>query len=154
MNEERKQVLDMLAAGKITADEADRLLTALEGGASASTAAGAGAASATATAESPKYIRIQADGTNRRDGGPVHINVRVPVKLLRAGVRLGNFIPPQAQQRINERLRERGVAFDVSQIKPENLDEVIDQLRDLTIDIDHHSPNGSTEDVKVKISAE
>ena len=30
MNENRRQILEMLAAGKITADEADRLLAALE----------------------------------------------------------------------------------------------------------------------------
>lgn len=30
MNENRRQILEMLAAGKITADEAERLLVALE----------------------------------------------------------------------------------------------------------------------------
>ena len=30
MNENRRQILEMLAAGKITADEAERLLAALE----------------------------------------------------------------------------------------------------------------------------
>ena len=30
MNENRRQILEMLATGKITADEADRLLAALE----------------------------------------------------------------------------------------------------------------------------
>jgi hypothetical protein len=30
MSENRKQILDMLAAGKITADEAERLIAALE----------------------------------------------------------------------------------------------------------------------------
>ena len=30
MNEHRRQILDMLASGKITADEAERLLSALE----------------------------------------------------------------------------------------------------------------------------
>jgi hypothetical protein len=37
----------------------------------------------------------------------------------------------------------------VSQIKPENINEIIDQLRDLTVDIDHKS-----DDVKIKIFAE
>ena len=32
MNENRRQILEMLAAGKITADEAERLLAALEPG--------------------------------------------------------------------------------------------------------------------------
>ena len=32
MNENRRQILEMLAAGKITADEAERLIAALESG--------------------------------------------------------------------------------------------------------------------------
>jgi hypothetical protein len=32
MNENRRQILEMLAAGKITADEAERLLAALDPG--------------------------------------------------------------------------------------------------------------------------
>jgi hypothetical protein len=32
MNENRRQILEMLAAGKITADEAERLLSAIESG--------------------------------------------------------------------------------------------------------------------------
>ena len=30
---------------------------------------------------------------------------------------------------------EKGIPFDLSQIKPENLEEVIDQLADLTVDV-------------------
>jgi hypothetical protein len=153
MSDERRQVLDMLAAGQISADEADRLLRALDGVTAGKTA------TATATAPPPsaiKYLRIQVDGTNRKDGGPVHINVRVPIALLRAGVRLTNFIPPEARQRINEELRKNGMEVDVTQIRPENLDEVIAQLRDLTIDIDHQrKDSGRPEDnVRIKINAE
>ncbi len=76
--------------------------------------------------------------------------------LLGAGVRLANFIPPQAQRRVNEEMRKQGIDVDVAQIKPENLDELIDQLRDLTIEIDHTSPDPEHkhDDVKVKICAE
>jgi len=145
MSGDRKKVLEMLAAGRITADEADRLLGALEGSGSPATA--------TATADAPrpaaKFLRIVVDGTNGKDGRPVHINVRVPIALLRAGVRLTNFIPQEARQRLNQELRAQGMDIDVNQIRPENLDEVIEQLRDLTVDIDHEHDN-----VKVKINAE
>ena len=33
-------------------------------------------------------------------------------------------------------LREQGVQFDLNQIKPENLEEIIDQIGDLTVDVD------------------
>ena len=79
----------------------------------------------------------------------VHINVRVPIMLLRAGVRLASLIPPKAQEKVNEELRKNGMDFDVSQIKPENINELIDQLQDLSIDIDHEH-----DDVKVRIFCE
>ena len=143
MTEERRQILEMLAGGKINADEADRLLGAL----------GGGSATATSTAVQarplPKFIRVMVDSRDGRDGKPVHINVRVPIQLLRAGVRLASLIPPKAQEKVNEELRKNGMDFDVSQIKPENLNELIDQLQDLSIDIDHEE-----DDVKVRIFCE
>jgi SHOCT-like protein len=143
MTEERRQILEMLAAGKINADEADRLLGALQGEPPAS------ATTTTRDKPSPKFLRVIIDSTDDRKSSPVHINVRVPVALLRAGVRLASFIPTNAQERVNEELHRNGVSFDISQIKPENLNELIDQLQDVSIDID-----SKQEDVKIKIFAE
>lgn len=153
MTNERRKILDMLAAGQITAEQADRLLAALERG----TAEATGPETAGGPSKpAPKYIRVMVDGTDRKDGGPVHVNMRVPIALLRAGVRLASFIPPPAQQRMNEALREKGVNVDVTQIKPENVNELIEQLRDLTIDVDHTGVDADHrhDDVKVKIYAE
>ena len=141
MTEARRQVLELLAAGKITADEADRLIGALQSGES-------GVTTAAPAKPAPKYLRVIVD-SNEKDDGPVHINVRVPLALLRAGVRLASLIPGSAQAEVNRALREQGINVDVSQIKPENINEIIDQLRDLTVDIDHKS-----DDVKIKIFAE
>ena len=140
MTEERRQILEMLAAGKINADEADRLLGALQGDQPTATA--------TQSKAAPKYLRVMID-SNEKESGPVHINVRVPLMLLRAGVRLASFIPPNAQERVNEELRKNGVSFDISQIKPENINELIDQLQDFSIDVD-----AKQDDVKIKIFAE
>ena len=141
MTEARRQILEMLAAGRINADEADRLIGALEG-------SQPGDATAAPAPPAPKYLRVIVD-SNEKDDGPVHINVRVPLMLLRAGVRLASLIPSSAQAEVNRALREQGINVDVSQIKPENINEIIDQLRDLTVDIDHKS-----DDVKIKIFAE
>ncbi len=65
------------------------------------------------------------------------------------GVRLASLIPPKAQEKVNEELRKNGMDFDVSQIKPENINELIDQLQDLSIDIDHEQ-----DDVKVRVYTE
>ena len=143
MTEERRQVLEMLAGGKITADEADRLLGALGGGVATATA------TAVQTRPLPKFIRVMVDAKEGKDNKPVHINVRVPIMLLRAGVRIASLIPPKAQEKVNEELRKNGLDLDLSQIKPENINELIDQLQDLSVDIDHEE-----DDVKVRIFCE
>ena len=142
MSEERRQILEMLASGKISADEADRLLGALQGAPATATTA------ATESKAAPKYLRVMVDANDKHDG-PVHINVRVPLVLLRAGVRLASLIPGPAQVKVNRALHEQGIDFDVSQIKPENINEIIDQLSDVSVDIDQKS-----DDVKIKIFAE
>lgn len=144
MNENRRQVLEMLAAGRITAAEADRLISALDG-AQSSTSPGQ---PDSPKAPAPKYLRVMVDANDKEDG-PVHINVRVPIMLLRAGVRLASLIPPSAQKRVNDELHKNGVDFDISQVKPENLNELIDHLSDVSVDIDHDADG-----VKVKIFAE
>lgn len=143
MTEERRQILEMLAEGKINADEADRLLGALGGSSTTATA------TAVQTKPSPKFIRVMVDAKEGKHDKPVHVNLRVPIALLRAGVRLASLIPAVAQDKVNEELRKNGVDLDIKQIKPENINEVIDQLQDLTIDVDHED-----DDVKIRIFCE
>ncbi|MGD0145039.1 MAG: hypothetical protein ABSC92_17945 [Rhizomicrobium sp.] len=132
MSENRKQILDMLAAGKITADEAERLIAALE------RAPNGEAAAPAARKPLPKYLRVVVEAEDEGSADTLtKVNIRVPFQLLRAGVKLANFLPPKARTQVNDALREKGVDFDLNQIKPENLDELIEQLTDTVIDIDH-----------------
>lgn len=82
-------------------------------------------------------------------GSAAELGAAVHLHHLRAGVRLASLIPTTAQEQVNDAMRERGVAFDLSQIKPENLDELIDQLRELTIDVEQPKEN-----VKVRVFCE
>jgi hypothetical protein len=133
MSEHRREVLQMLAEGKITADEAERLIAALE----KEETAGAGGGSEAGPKAKPRYLRVVVDSQNSHGyHSPVLVNIRVPMQLLRAGVKLASLIPAQAREQVNDAMRERGVPFDLSQIKPENLEELVDQLNDLTIDVD------------------
>ena len=145
MSENRRQVLDMLAAGKITADEAERLLAALE---KETPSVGAAAAPATSA---PRYLRLMVEAEKDGDGDTLAktVNIRVPLQLLRAGVRLASLVPPQARHSIDEALKEKGVAFDLSQLKPENLEELIARLKDVSIDV-----GDARRKVKVKIFCE
>ena len=142
MNENRKQILEMLAASKITAAEAESLLAALEHG-----PAGEGTAKPRA-----KYLRVQVEADEQMTGlkGATRVNVRVPMQLLRAGVRLASLIPPHAQVELNAALHKHGIPLTVAQIKPENLEELIDHLEDLTVDVNGKEGNAT----KVRVFCE
>lgn len=146
MNENRRQILEMLAAGKITADEAERLLAALD----PDTTKPAGATANSAGTTQPgvprtraKYLRVLVEADEDMTGlkGPTTVNVRVPLQLLRAGVRLAALIPQQAHNELDQALSSHGVPLTLSQIKPENLEELIDHLEDLTVDVDGKDGN-------------
>ena len=158
MNENRRQILEMLAAGKITADEAERLLSALDpetsgsvGGVSAVSGNGNSSKSGSVKGH-PKYLRVlvEADESMTGNKGLTTVNVRVPMQLLRAGVRLAALIPQQAHNQLDQALSSHGVPLTLSQIKPENLEELIDHLEDLTVDVDGKDGNAT----KVRVFCE
>jgi hypothetical protein len=131
MNDDRRSVLQMLADGKISPDEAERLISALERN-GPEPARGPDQPNRRA----PKYLRVAVDTDEPGDDGPTKVNIRVPMALLRAGVRLTSIIPPAARNQLNAELAKNGVAFDLNQLKPENLEDLVDQLDDLTVDVD------------------
>src|SRR5262245_56967254 len=134
MNEQRKDILDMLAEGKITPDEAEQLIAALE-------------RDQPPVAASPevrpkgkaKYLRVVVDTTD--DGEPGRVNIRVPLQLLRAGVRLAALIPPQALGQANTELNKSGIPFDLTQLKPEQLEELVEHLDEMTVEVDQRDTN-------------
>ena len=147
MNENRRQILQMLAEGKINADEAERLIAACEEPAASSSATDAAPQSKTKA----KYLRVQVDSEEDAGReGPTKVNVRVPMQLLRAGVKLAGLIPAQAMRSANLAMQEKGIPIDLSQIKPENLEELIDHLEDLTVDVEGKEGNGT----KVRVFCE
>ncbi|MFI9559259.1 SHOCT-like domain-containing protein [Nonomuraea endophytica] len=124
MNEQRKDILDMLAEGKITAEEAERLIAALE----------PDRPPASSPKGKAKYLRVVVDAIE--DGEPGRVNIRVPLQLLRAGVRLAALIPPQALERASAELNKSGVPFDLTQLKPDQLEAFVDHLDELTVEVD------------------
>ncbi|QOY90383.1 SHOCT-like domain-containing protein [Paludibaculum fermentans] len=151
MNENRRQILEMLAEGKITTGVAERLIAALEPERTPPAGAHSGA-SGTIVKSRAKYLRVlvEADESTTGTKGQTTVNVRVPMQLLRAGVRLASLIPVQAHQQLDEALNRHGVPLTLSQIKPENLEELIDHLEDLTVDVDSSAGNAT----KVRVYCE
>lgn len=119
MSEERLKVLQMLAEGKITAADADRLLTKLEGESDG----------ASARSEEPRrrgrFLRIEVDGPDRET-----VDVRVPLGFLRAGLKLGTVLP----SRVRERLAARGI--DLGSISAEDTEGFLKALDELDVQIE------------------
>ena len=157
MSDETRRVLDLLAQGKITVDEADRLLAAIgpvSTGSAATGAAAAGHGAATGEAPSPKYLRVTVtktrswpgdDGAHARrawmwpgymGGRSREVTIRVPVALVRNGMRLGAMLPGLTGEGLQARLRERGVDVDLSKIDAETIDQLVREFGEMNIDID------------------
>ncbi len=134
MNDDRRSILNMLAEGKITADEAERLLSALDR--TSATSAIVSDAGFPTNRIKAKYLRVQVDTDEPGEGGPTKVNIRVPMELLRAGVRLSSIIPPKARDEVNAAMQREGIPFDINQLKPENLEELVEHLSDLRVDVD------------------
>ncbi|ONK11733.1 hypothetical protein [Streptomyces sp. MP131-18] len=132
MDEQRRHILEMLAEGKVTADEAERLIDALERERPESPPR-----AASGPKPRPKYLRVMVNWAGDSGGdGPGRVNVRVPLQLLRAGVRLTSLVPPQALTKVNAKLDKSGVPIDLTELKPQHLEELIEQLDDVTVDVD------------------
>lgn len=127
MSENRRQILDMLASGKITADEAERLLSAVEREPAPQ--------AEVRRNDKVRYLRVVVDAQDENEG-PTKVNVRVPVQLLRAGVKLTSIIPPRARDEVNAALSKEGINVDIGKLTPESLEEIVEQLRDLQVDVD------------------
>jgi SHOCT-like protein len=133
MNEQRKDVLQLLADGKVTPEEAERLIAALERDQQDTIGPGTDAR----PKAKPRYLRVEVlESSDDSKDGPTRVNIRVPLQLLRAGVRLASLVPPQALGRANDELRRSGVPFDLTQLKPEQLEALVEHLDDISIEVE------------------
>ena len=101
MSEETRKVLEMLAEGKINADQAEKLLEKLTASASSQTPPAEKREESSETgAKKPRFLRIIVDKP-----GHDQVNIRMPLSLTRKGSRLLAVLPP----RVTEKLTELGI---------------------------------------------
>jgi hypothetical protein len=133
MSDETRKILDMLAEGKISVDEAEKLIAALNSGA---TGQGRPQAAAPAAGKSRyKYLRVMVEpGPDSENHEKV--NIRVPLNLIRAGLKWAAFIPRDARTKVNSALQEKGIDMDFDRITSKDLEELIVHLNDLTVEVD------------------
>jgi hypothetical protein len=131
MSDERKRILTMVAEGKITVDEAERLMGAL-GSSPATTATlepvgGSGGGDR----KNLSYLRVVVDSEQGDN-----VNVRVPMALLRAGLKLSALIPPHVYQKMSENMAEKGMTFDFNaMLKSGDIEQLVESMGDLNVDV-------------------
>lgn len=134
--EDRRRILDMLAAGAITVDDAANLLKAIGGGSGGSTEM----AVARRTTGSARMLRISIDAEKSGERGEsAKVRVNVPLALARFASR---FLPKDA----NAELQDQGV--DLNQM----IEALGDDLPDgKLVDIDVASDDASEGTTRIVI---
>lgn len=148
MDENEKKILQMLSEGKIDVEEAHRLLELMKsGGIQENNPGNAGQKAKSA----PRFMHVIVEpkpGVSHREGRHHRkVNIRVPLGLIRAGIKLATLIPSDAVDHVDKAIKEKGFSFDIKRLKEEDLEQMIGALQESEIDVD-------TEFELVKITAE
>jgi anti-sigma factor RsiW len=136
MSDDTRRILDLVAKGKVTVDEAEQLMQAI--GASPPQASTAAAPPAPDTAErlQPRWVRINVHKTAREGKHDKDVNIRVPIAIVKSGMRLGALIPGLAGDQVAARMREKGLDVDFSKLDAATIEAVLKELGDTNIEIE------------------
>ena len=137
MSSERIQILNMLKEGKISVEEAEKLLTAI----GKKTEEKEQSADQSGK-KSMKYLRIIEERKGEGDEDfRKHMNVRIPLVLLRAGAKLHTVLPANAKEKIEGKLKDKlgGIGLDI--LESENMDALTEALGEEGISIEIERPN-------------
>jgi hypothetical protein len=147
MSDNKKRILEMLDAGKLSVDEAMKLLEALDRDSGERPAF----ETARPSPRSIKYLRVMVDVPEDHRGihgeRPGKVNIRVPVALLRAGMKFKSLLPREASDKIEVALKDKGIDLNLKNIKDEDFEAFIQALSELEVDVD-------ADNSKVRITAE
>jgi len=138
MSEEKSKILTMLAEGKISPEEAEKLLDAVP--------PSHGAAPPETSADRvslPKnlYIRVEPkDELSKTD----RVKITIPVAFIKAGINLLGLLPQKTRRKVEEAINEKGMDFGFNNLSASDKDDFVRVLSELEVDID-------TEDSTIKI---
>ena len=134
MSIEQRKILDMLTEGKINADEAEKLLSAISG--IDSEHEEAHLSHPKSSKPKLKYLRVVVEPNNENREKGDRVNIRVPLKLIRSGLKWASFIPKETKKRVTEALQDKGIEIDSSNMTPEDLEELIENFNDFTVNVE------------------
>jgi hypothetical protein len=124
MTEETRKVLEMLSNGKVSVEEAEQLLQAV---------AAPGAPADDKKVE-PRYFRILVNKPAREGKKAEAVNIRVPMTVVRGGLRLGALFPGMLGKKKIQ--LDNGTEVDLSKVTYTDLEAMIKDIGELTVDVD------------------
>jgi hypothetical protein len=110
-SEERLKILKMIQEGKLTAQEGAELMEELDGRSSEPTSGST--APAPGGSRPPRWLHIVVTDTN---SGKARVNVRLPISLVNAGIKMGARFAPEVQGLDSETLLEHLRAGETGKI--------------------------------------
>jgi hypothetical protein len=122
-SQEARQVLEMLANGKVSVHEAEQLLHAV-----------VAPTQADEQKVEPRYFRILVNKPARDGKKAENVNIRVPMTVVRGGLRLGALIPGMLGKKKIQ--LDDGTELDLSKIHYTDLEAMIKDIGELTVDVD------------------
>jgi hypothetical protein len=124
MSEETRKVLEMLSNGKVSVQEAEQLLQAVT----------SPSQSADEKKVEPRYFRILVNKPAREGKKAEAVNIRVPMTVVRGGLRLGSLFPGMlAKKKVQ---LANGNELDLSKVTYTDLEAMIKDIGELTVDVD------------------
>ena len=124
MSHETRQVLEMLSEGKVSVLEAEQLLQAVKT---------AGQPAGEKPIE-PRYFRILVNKPAREGKKAEAVNIRVPITVVRGGLRLGALVPGMLGKKKIQ--LDNGMELDLSKVTYADLEAMIKDIGELSVDVD------------------
>jgi len=108
MSEERKKILDMVASGKLTPEEADRLLGALK-----------------ESKERARFFRVRVFD---KDKSRQKVKVDIPISVLKLASKIGAAFKGMVPEGHTVTIHGKEIALD--EFTPEMIDKIIEEIED------------------------
>ena len=106
MSEQRKKILDMVAQGKLTPEEADRLLGAIK-----------------ESQERARFFRVRVYNENK---SKPKVKVDIPISVLKLASKIGTAFKGVVPEGHKVNIHGKEIALD--EFSPEMLDEIVESL--------------------------
>jgi hypothetical protein len=126
MSEERMRILRLLSEGKLSPEDADKLIAAME--------KQAVQAEAKPSDGKGKYFYVLVEPKEGKSSE--RVSVKVPFALIKAGLNITKLIPMEAQEKIQESMHGSAFPFDFSSLDTQNMEEILEALEQMSVDVE------------------